>query len=98
MGEQSPTVPRGGRWKRTENREIIRPLTCVSSPLEKSRSQTALRQGMTQESATSKQMEPVLLKKQGSEFERFTDTATTLMARDYKGFGNQGTNGVIEWK
>ena len=51
-----------------------------------------------QESAISKQMEPVLLKKQGSEFERFTDTATTLMARDYKGFGNQGTNGVIEWK
>jgi hypothetical protein len=26
-----------------------------------------------------------------------TDIATTLMARDYKGFGNQSMNGVIEW-
>ena len=43
-------------------------------------------------------MEAVLLKSQASEFERFTDVANTLMARDYKGFGNQGMNGVIEWK
>ena len=40
----------------------------------------------------------VLLKNQGTEFERFTTIANTLMARDYKGFGNQGMNGVIEWK
>ena len=26
------------------------------------------------------------------------DVATTLMARDYKGLNNFGTNGVIEWK
>lgn len=51
-----------------------------------------------QELAISKQMEPVLLSSQGSKFEKFIDTATTLMARDYKGFGNQGMNGVIEWK
>lgn len=31
-------------------------------------------------------------------FDKFTDTAHTLMARDYKGFGNQAGNGVIEWK
>ena len=40
----------------------------------------------------------MLLKSQGTEIERFTDVAATLMARDYKGFGNQGMNGVIEWK
>ena len=53
---------------------------------------------MTQELATSRQMEPVLLKSQASEFEKFTDVANTLMARDSKGFGNQCMNGVIEWK
>ena len=26
------------------------------------------------------------------------DVATTLLARDYKGLNNFGTNGVIEWK
>lgn len=41
-------------------------------------------------------MVPVLLKSQGSELEKFIDCANTLMARDYKGFGNQGMNGVIE--
>ena len=51
---------------------------------------------MMQASQTSKQMEAVLLKNQGSEFERVTDIATTLMARDYKGLGNQTGNGVIE--
>ena len=53
---------------------------------------------MMPESAISKQMEAVLLKNQGSELEKFTNVANTLMARDYKGFGNQGMNGVIEWK
>nr|DAK81807.1 MAG TPA: rubredoxin iron binding domains containing a [Bacteriophage sp.] len=26
------------------------------------------------------------------------DVSTTIMARDYKGLNNYGTNGVIEWK
>ena len=52
---------------------------------------------MTQESAISDQMAAVL-SNQGTEFEHFTTVANTLMARDYKGFGNQGMNGVIEWK
>lgn len=51
-----------------------------------------------QEYQTSKQMEAVLLKNQGSELDKFTDIATTLMARDYKGLGNQTGNGVIEWQ
>ena len=60
--------------------------------------QTALRHEQTEESATIEQKEAVLLRNQGTEFEKFTDVASTLMARDYKGFGNQGMNGVIEWK
>ena len=40
----------------------------------------------------------MLLKNQGAELEKKTDIAAALMARDYKGFGNQATNGVIEWK
>jgi DNA (cytosine-5)-methyltransferase 1 len=40
--------------------------------------------------------EPVLLSNQGESFESKTDIATCLMARDYKGFGNQVSNGVIE--
>ena len=38
----------------------------------------------------------VILKNKGTEFEKKTDIATCLMARDYKGFGNQGGNGVLE--
>ena len=58
--------------------------------------QIASKQDMTQESQICKRTEAVLLKSQGSEFERYTDVANTLMARDYKGFGNQAMNGVIE--
>ena len=43
-------------------------------------------------------MEAVLLSAQGKRFEKRTDIATILMARDYKGFGNQASNGVIEWQ
>jgi len=30
--------------------------------------------------------------------ERETDVASTLMARDGKGFGNQAMTGVLEWE
>lgn len=53
---------------------------------------------MTQELATYDQKETVLLKDQGMTFYKQTNVATTLIARDYKGFGNQESNGVIEWK
>ena len=53
---------------------------------------------MTQELATYRQTEAVLLTEQGGQFEKKTDIATCLMARDYKGFGNQEANGVIEWQ
>lgn len=37
-----------------------------------------------------------LISKQGTKLEKYTSIANTLMARDYKGFGNQGMNGIIE--
>ena len=45
-----------------------------------------------------KVQEAVLLKSQGTKIEKFTNIANTIMARDYKGFGNQSMNGVIEWE
>jgi DNA (cytosine-5)-methyltransferase 1 len=41
-------------------------------------------------------VETVLLSNQGTKLEKKTDVATCLMARDYKGFGNQSMNGVVE--
>lgn len=38
----------------------------------------------------------VLLKNQDSEFWKYTDIATTLLARDWKGFANQPSNAIIE--
>lgn len=60
--------------------------------------QTASKQDMTQESAICGQRETVLLKDQGATLDKQIDIATTLRARDYKGFDNYGSNGVIEWK
>ena len=60
--------------------------------------QTASRQDMTQEYQTCGQTETLLLSNQATQIEKQIDIATTLMARDYKGFGNQPMNGVIEWK
>lgn len=46
---------------------------------------------------TCGQTETLLLSNQATQIEKQIDIATTLMARDYKGFGNQPMNGVIEW-
>lgn len=72
-------------------------LTEQSTSLEKEMSQTALKQDTTQELATYGQMETVLLKDQGMTFYKKTDVANTLRSRDYKGFDNYGSNGVVEW-
>ena len=37
-----------------------------------------------------------LFSKQCSQFDKEINIANTLLARDYKGFGNQSMNGVIE--
>ena len=60
--------------------------------------QTASRQDMTAESQTNSKSETWLLKNRGELAEKPIDVAVTLMARDYKGLDNYGSNGVIEWK
>lgn len=40
----------------------------------------------------------ILLSNQGKRFEKETDVASAILARDYKGFGNQTTNGVLVMK
>ena len=77
-------------------------LTLPLTSQEKLKQQTVSRQDMTQESATLRQMEAVLLKgmvdKDLEPTATMQDVATSLLARDYKGLNNFGTNGVIEWK
>ena len=82
---------------RQTDRQTDVALTEQSVNQKKEKLQTVSRQDMTQELAICGQTETVLLKNQCNDFERHTDIATTLMARDYKGFGNQSMNGVIEW-
>ena len=60
--------------------------------------QTASRQDMTAESQTNSKSETWLLKNRGEVAEKPIDVAVTLMARDYKGLDNYGSNGGIEWK
>lgn len=72
-------------------------LTEQSVNREEEKSQTVSRRDMTLELATCGRMETVLLN--NIRIDRKTDVACTLMARDYKGYGNkQNGNGVIEWK
>lgn len=74
-----------------------RRLICASRTQEELKSPTASRRDTTPESQTCRRTEAVLLSGQGGKLEKKTDVATCLMARDYKGFGNQTANGVIEW-
>ena len=73
-------------------------LTEQSINRSRERLQTASKQDTTAEYQTCGQTETLLLSNQATQIEKQTDIATTLMARDYKGFGNQPMNGVIEWK
>lgn len=43
-------------------------------------------------------MSTITLSEKGTKFERKTDISACINARDYKGFGEQGMTGVIEWK
>ena len=66
------------------------------------RLQTASRQDMMLESQICGQTETLLLKgmvdKDIEPTASVIDVSTTIMARDYKGLNNYGTNGVIEWE
>lgn len=72
-------------------------LTEQSISHSKEKLQTVSKQDMTAEYQTCGQTETLLLSNQATQIEKQIDIATTLMARDYKGFGNQPMNGVIEW-
>lgn len=69
--------------------------TSQSTSQEQSTKQTALWQEKIEESQISNRLVPVLLSKQGAKFEKKIDICNTLMARDFKGFGNQPMAGVI---
>ena len=74
-------------------------MTSQSKTLEEKKLQTALKQDMTLESVTSSQTELVYVSQQATAIKmNERGIAHTLMARDYKGYGNQEMNGVIEWK
>lgn len=73
-------------------------MTEQSAIRNKERLQTVSRQDMTAEYQTCGQTETLLLSNQATQIEKQIDIATTLMARDYKGFWNQSMNGVIECK
>ena len=73
-------------------------LTEQSITQEREKSQTVSRQDMMPEFQTCVQKETWLLSEMGTKAEKKIDVASTLMARDYKGFGNQGMNGVIEYE
>ena len=60
--------------------------------------QTVSQQDTTTEYQACGQTETLLLSNQATRIEKQINVATTLMARDYKGFGNQPMNGIIEWK
>lgn len=45
-----------------------------------------------------REVSTAVVSRYGTQLNRLTDIACTLNARDYKGFGNQATNGVIEPK
>lgn len=51
-----------------------------------------------QESPTLSKMVPVLLSKQATKFEKTVDICNTLMARDWKSFGNQPMCGVVTYE
>ena len=79
-----------------ERERANKDVTCQSTNQKSSAEQIVSQQDMTVVSAQSKSIEPVLLSQKAGKLEKFVDIASTLLARDYKGFGNQATTGVIE--
>nr|DAM22255.1 MAG TPA: Cytosine specific methyltransferase [Bacteriophage sp.] len=92
------TLPQHNLDKQTNKQTDRLALMEQSISRSKEKLQTASRQDMMQELVTCGQTETLLLSNQATQIEKQIDIATTLMARDYKGFGNQSMNGVIEWK
>ena len=83
---------------RTEQNRLSQLLIFASMPLKQEILQTALSQEQTAAYQTYAAQTTALLSDKGTHLERFTDIATCLMARDYKGLGKQTGNGVIEYE
>ena len=81
---------------RTEQNRLSQQLILQSIPLKQEILQTASALESIAEYQICEVQTPVLLSEKGTSFEKFTDVATCLIARDYKGLGNQTGNGVIE--
>lgn len=81
------------------DRQTDRPLTSLPKIHNSSAPQTASQQEPTEESAITKQKVPAYLNTKEC-FKTEVDVATSLLARDYKGFGSshEYSNGVIEVK
>lgn len=77
-------------------------MTEQSTSQNKEKLQTVSRQDVMPEFQTCGRTETLLLKGMVDKTIEPTaskiDVSTTIMARDYKGLNNYGTNGVIEWK
>ena len=99
-GTLPDTIPSRAEQSRAEQSRAEQSrlaLTEQSVNQEEEKLQTVSRRDMALELATCGRMETVLLN--NIRIDRKTDVACTLMARDYKGYGNkQNGNGVIEWK
>lgn len=72
--------------------------TSLLTTHELSKSQTVLQQDTMEESQTFQHTIPTLLSQKATKFEKCQEFCSTLMARDYKGFGNQAMTEVIEYK
>ena len=92
------TLPQHNLDRQTDRQTDRLALTEQSISHNREKLQTVSRQDMTAEYQACGQTETLLLSNQATQIEKQIDIATTLMARDYKGFGNQPMNGVIEWK
>ena len=95
-GTLPDTIPSRAEQSRAEQNRLA--LTEQSISHNREKLQTVSKQDTTAEYQTCGQTETLLLSNQATQIEKQIDIATTLMARDYKGFGNQSMNGVIEWK
>ena len=75
-------------------------MTCQSIEHEQLTSQTAYLQEQTEELVEGDRKVPVLLKgwssTKGKPSGERNEIATALLARDWKGFDNYGSNGVLE--
>ena len=70
----------------------------ASGKLNKSYSNTIKHGGTNPTKSNEKYRQGVIVSRQAEHIDHLTDCANTLMARDYKGFGNQGMNAVIMQK